>query len=272
MLTCLSLNLTRKHHPKIWGAQGLPSGGYRFCWSRLHTGTLGHGQRWCLASASASKRTPSRCATGADAYRLSAVPCGGVLVLCQHLVLHYRQASCSAQCHAVVPRWASKGGMSGCSAGSLHICQCYTGCGMARCHRGCRTQRSYLASALSLWYQGLWLCTHSNSPLACRALHLQGHQTGVVLHPSVLPPAAPPPPLAFDPRAMAEAGGPGPAAAAYAKRHAMDVQPVSPSQRCTRCVCCSLPLAGWRWGCVEDAMRWAQLAEHPLLPPQPPPH
>ena len=105
MLTALSLNLTRKHHPKIWGATQLPS----------------------------------------DAYRLSAAPCGGVLVLCQHLVLYSRQ----------------------------------------------------------------------------------GQQTGVALHPSVLPPAAPPPPLLFDARAMQEAGGPGPTAALYAKQHAMDVHPVS---------------------------------------------
>lgn len=28
MLTALSLNLTRKHHPKIWGAAQLPSGAF----------------------------------------------------------------------------------------------------------------------------------------------------------------------------------------------------------------------------------------------------
>jgi len=56
---------------------------------------------------------------------------------------------------------------------------------------------------------------------------LQGMQSGVVLHPSALPPAAPPPPLLFDASAMAEAGGPGPVAAQYAQKHAMDVHPVS---------------------------------------------
>ena len=51
-------------------------------------------------------------------------------------------------------------------------------------------------------------------------------QSGVVLHPSALPPAAPPPPLLFDAAAMAEAGGPGPVAAQYAQKHAVDVHPV----------------------------------------------
>ena len=124
MLTALSLNLTRKHHPKIWGATQLPS----------------------------------------DAYRLSAAPCGGVLVLCQHLVLYYRQ----------------------------------------------------------------------------------GQQTGVALHPSVLPPAAPPPPLVFDARAMQEAGGPGPAAALYAKQHAMDVHPVSGRGGVVASACLWLAAGGGR--------------------------
>ncbi|KAL4424540.1 hypothetical protein ABPG77_010120 [Micractinium sp. CCAP 211/92] len=104
MLSALSLNLTRKQNPKIFGAANLPS----------------------------------------DASRLSAAPCGGVLVLAQHLVLYYRQ----------------------------------------------------------------------------------GQQAGVVLHPSVLPPRAPPQQLnLFDARAMQAAGGPGPAAAQYAREHAMDVFP-----------------------------------------------
>ena len=88
---------------------------------------------------------PASLLPDADATRLSAVPSGGVLVLCQHLVLYYRQ----------------------------------------------------------------------------------GQATGVVLHPSALPPAAAPPPLRFDVHAMAEAGGPGPAAAQYAEKHALDVHPVS---------------------------------------------
>lgn len=94
----------------------------------------------------------------ADSSRLSAAPCGGVLVLTQHLVLFYRQ----------------------------------------------------------------------------------GQQTGVVLHPSALPPRAPPPQLnLFDARAMQAAGGPGPAAALYARDHATDVFPVSACR------------SGWPDWCVQ---------------------
>lgn len=60
----------------------------------------------------------------------------------------------------------------------------------------------------------------------CTSARVQGQQTGVVLHPSALLPSTPPPPLTFDPGVMAEAGGPGPAAAEYARQHAMDVHPV----------------------------------------------
>lgn len=64
-------------------------------------------------------------------------------------------------------------------------------------------------------------------------------QSGVVLHPSALPPAAPPPPLLFDAAAMAEAGGPGPVAAQYAQKHAVDVHPVRPTGQLGWAVRCS---------------------------------
>lgn len=119
----------------------------------------------------------------ADASRLSAAPCGGVLVLAQHLVLYYRQ----------------------------------------------------------------------------------GQQAGVVLHPSALPPRAPPPQLnLFDARAMQAAGGPGPAAALYARDHAMDVYPVrgrggleaGEGGGGVECVCGCVGGVGCGWGVGGAAVCW----------------
>ena len=97
--------------------------------------------------------------------------------------------------------------------------------------------------------QDAW-CVYSSPPsfvqLATLARLLQGMQSGVVLHPSALPPAAPPPPLLFNATAMAEAGGPGPVAAQYAQKHAMDVHPVRLAYTIVVLIAgCSFRLAGF---------------------------
>lgn len=65
----------------------------------------------CCLPAKAIAALPPACA--ADACRLSAAPCGGVLVLCQHLVLYYRQVRGMVR-DAWGRRFWDQGGLGGC--------------------------------------------------------------------------------------------------------------------------------------------------------------
>ena len=94
-LTCLSLNLARKHHPKIWGATQLPAGALRavLCVQGCCTAVVAQAAHRSVQTTCSPRLAaclpPPLCLP--DAWRLSAAPCGGVLVLSQHLVLYYRQ-------------------------------------------------------------------------------------------------------------------------------------------------------------------------------------